>query len=226
MGRLLSGFSDRTWLGLSIDPASAADSLTFPNNACASWSTGIGPNIACANSSFINQSYGDTASVNVTYQDVIAPPGTTLRWWDTDYNNLVGVAWGTGGDANSHARIEIDPLGTDSVTLNSLDLGAWPNTSRDTNLQVKDLSTNTILFSFTGAVGVQPANTATHFNINVTSANGLAIEWFNSAFNVGIDNIDFTVAAVSGVPEPSTYAFILGLALAGMTYARRRASRS
>src|SRR5437667_53953 len=59
-----------------------ADTLTFPNNICTADSPGLGPQLTCTNGAFISQSYGDTASVNVTYRDIVIT-GQTLRWWDT-----------------------------------------------------------------------------------------------------------------------------------------------
>ena len=59
-------------------------------------------------------------------------------------------------------------------------------------------------------------------NSALGSSLGIAIEWRDSAFNVGVDNIDFTVGPAA-VPEPSTGALLLmgGLALIGR-WSRRR----
>jgi hypothetical protein len=77
-----------------------------------------------------------------------------------------------------------------------------------------ELVTGTVLIDF-GAPTV-PGNVHSHFNANVTSRNGVAIEWKDTGFNVGIDNIDFTVGPTA-VPEPSTCALLLigGVALMG-----------
>ncbi len=199
-----------------------ADTLTFPNDRCAAVANGSGAYVACGNSAAINQNYGDSANVNVTYKDINVP-GSSLLWWDADYNDLRGVAWAQGGDSFSHARIEFAPLLTgESITINSFDMGAYFHTTRGTNLQISDLVTNAVLFTFTGNVGAEPNHTA--FAPNVSSTNGLAIEWSNSAYNVGIDNITFTTSVVTGVPEPGSLT-LLGsgvLLLAG--YIRRRTS--
>jgi len=81
---------------------------------------------------------------------------------------------------------------------------------------VFDLATNNVLYSYTGAVG--SSTTATSFSLGLTSAAGLRIEWRNSAYNVGIDNIVFQATPV---PEPATAALALGDALA-MVFLKKR----
>jgi hypothetical protein len=50
--------------------------------------------------------------------------------------------------------------------------------------------------------------------------NQVRIDWANSAYNVGIDNVHFEVAAV---PEPETYAMMMaGLAMIGVVARRRK----
>lgn len=199
-------------------PTSAqADLLTFPNNVCSGNSSGTGPFTACVDSGYINQTYGDTANVDVIYKNLTSGnPSDSLRWWSADYNDLVGILWADGGDCCSKGRIELAPLEGQAVTLNGLDLGAWPHAVRPTSLRVFDRVTNAVLFSADPTIGT--GDVSNHFAPGVTSSNGLAIEWFNSAFNVGIDNVDFTATSVS---EPGTL-FLLGVGLAALVGARRR----
>lgn|SRR5579871_1831726 len=104
-----------------------ADLLISPNNICSNNLDGSGSFAACGNNSPINQAYGDTAAVNVTYMDKIHQ-GDSLRWWGIGYSNLPSAVWGGIDDAtgDSWDRIELDPLGGLSVTLDSFDLGTFP----------------------------------------------------------------------------------------------------
>ena len=138
---------------------------------------------------------------------------------------IAGITEGAGADVvldlvGSQATIDLRPLAGDSVELQGFDLGAYPDASRGTTVTVRDLVTDAVLFSFNGNVGTLPANQATHFTLaGVSSANGLRIQWQDSAYNVGIDNINFSVGAV---PEPGTWAMLAAGLLGLGAVARRR----
>lgn len=188
--------------------------------ACTSANTGTGPLVSCTTGNYISQSYGDVAGVlDVTYEAPRIGGGRSLRWWDKNYNNLYGVVWADGGDGNSQARIDLQPLNGQQVTLSSFDLGAYSFGTLATTVSVTDLQSGATLFSFTGSVGNSNVS-ATTFTPNVSSVNGLRITWQDSAYNVGIDHITFNVTAV---PEPGTVALMLaGLTLVGAAARRRR----
>ena len=104
-----------------------------------------------------------------------------------------------------------------------LDLGARPNTTRTTNARVVDLVTGTVLIDY----GTQTilGSVHSHFVANVSSANRVAVEWRDTGFNVGIDNVDFT-AGPAPVPEPASSSLLLigGIALMGRWVYRGRNS--
>ena len=183
---------------------------------CTTSPDGLGGAIGCIESRYILQSYGDVASVvDVSYS---APRiSTSLSWWPTEYNDLDGVLWAQGGDTNSQARIELKPLNGDAVTLTHFDLGAWRYSTLNTTVNVFEAGTSNLLYTFAGAVG--SGTTHTSFDINVSSTQGLWLEWQDSAYNVGIDNVTFSVGAV---PEPATWAMMLAGLAGCAAFARRR----
>jgi hypothetical protein len=201
-----------------------ADDLTFPNNICSSNADGSGVMTACSGYGYINQAYGDTANVNVVYQDLVNT-GDSLRWWGTGYNDLPTAVFGGNSDAPGASLdlIQILPVGGYSIQLNSFDLGAWPDTQRNTNLEILDGNGNALLNYGTQLIGA--GNVATHFAPDIISANGIGIEWGSTGFNVGIDNIDFTVEQTSSVPEPSAWVLFGTCALAMASGQLRRRTK-
>jgi hypothetical protein len=202
-----------------------ADTLDFGQSGtpmlCSANADGSGALQNCADYGYLHQSVGDVAGVlDVTYK---APRrgDESLSWWSTGYNNLYGVAFARGNDSDSEARIDLLLLGSGtSIQLHSLDLGAWPNTTRNTTLTISDLGNNAVLYTYTGNVG-NGTSSATPFSFNnLSSTTGLRIVWQDSAFNVGIDNIQYTISAV---PEPGTWAMLAAGLLGLGALARRRA---
>jgi hypothetical protein len=189
---------------------------------CTAAANGTGPLIACGNGSYLSQSYGDVAGlVDVDFSAPRLAAPTSLRWWDLSYNNLQGVAWADSSDANSLARIVIKALDpTATVTLQSFDLGAYPSTTRNTNINVYAIGGGAPLYTFSGAVGNSTIS-ATSFTPNISVVGGLWLEWADSAYNVGIDNIRYTISAV---PEP-TAAVLMLAGVAGLLMLRRRAAQ-
>jgi hypothetical protein len=211
----------KTLLTLLIAGAAcaSADTLNFQGNICAAASSGIGAATPCFDGSAINQTYGDTAQVNVTYQD--ANYGVSLGYWGGGYNNLTGIVWAAGSDSFSFGRITLQLLIPGTITLNSLDMGAYLNDTKATNLRIYNLAGGPALYTFAGNVGNPPSATPFLFS-GVSSTSGLVIEWQNSAYNVGMDNVKYTITP-TGVPEPSSMAIlILGTGtLLGLTRRRR-----
>ena len=202
---------------LTLDFGNGPDAPTI----CSSTGDGLGALVTCANYAYLSQGYGDIAGlVDVNFS---APrvPGVSLHWWDTSYNTLYGVAWADGGDGDSQARIEILALQPgDSVLLSGFDLGAYASTTRNTTVNIYAVGGGTPLYTYTGAVG-DGAVAATSFVVNVSAPGGLWIEWQDSAYNVGIDNIQYSV---SSVPEPAAAGLMLAglLGMAAAAASRRR----
>jgi len=195
-----------------------ADVLTFPANVC----TGLA---VCFDGSFIDASYGDVAGVvDVSYHNLQGGTQLTqLRYWNTDYNDLQGVAWTDGGDSDSRAEIFIQPLNGEAVTLHGFDLGAWFDSQLPSRFTILDGALNVLFESGPLTIGIQPDNLHNHFSfVNLSSSDGIRIQWGPSAFNVGIDNVEFTVGAAT-VPLPPAAA-LLGGGLLALLGRRRRAA--
>jgi hypothetical protein len=201
---------------LMLSPAMAA-TLSFPDTVCAAAANGVGAFISCGNGGFVNQAHGDVAGqVDVSYLDVDSATGDTLRWWASGYNTLPSALWASGNDDNSFARITLTPAAGQAITLEGLDLGSYNAPTRPTTLRIFALGGATTIFN--GSVG--SAAGPTHFTPMLSSSTGIVIEWENSAYNVGINNISYSLAPV---PEPETYALLLGgLAVVGWLARRRR----
>lgn len=198
---------------------------------CSATADGSGANVACNGYGYLNQSYGDIAGVvDVVYGQPRIDGNPSLHWWPDSYSNLYGVAWADSGDTNSKGVIDILPLAGGRVVLDSFDLGVSDSAPLPTHLQVIDLATNSVLYSFDGNVGAFPANLATNFSFGagLASTGGLRIQWADSAYDVGIDNIAYRLAGqrdVVAIPEPQTWMLMLAGLVATGVLLRRRGAR-
>lgn len=170
----------------------------------------------------VAQDYGDVAGVvDLSYFDM-KRPGQSLKLWDLGYNDLRNVAYASGGDGpgQSHGRIEIRPLGGYAVTLDSIDFGAWFNATLPTHVRLYEIGGTNPLFAFDGTVGHGALGHAT-FAPGASSRTGLWIDWFDTATNVGIDNVRFTIGDPVPVPAPAPLALLL-VGLGALALTRRR----
>ncbi len=101
-----------------------------------------------------------------------------------------GAAWADGGDGNSKARIGLLPLHGSGVTLPRFDSGAYAHTTRRTTMTICAIG-GTMLYSYAGNVGIEPANMSISFDGSWRSASGIRIEWQDSAYayHNGVDSI-------------------------------------
>jgi MYXO-CTERM domain-containing protein len=186
--------------------------------ACANNLAGEGKMLICAAGIAVNQSYGDVPGVvDVSYTD-LNDPTRSLVFWDTNYNNLYGVAIASGTNVDSAARIDLVPASGLQVNLASFRLGAYNKTTRGTNVLVLAIGDSTPLYAYSGGVGNGSVD-STLFDLDVSSASGITIAWSDSARDVGIDQISFTVTPV---PEPGSAALAAVAVVALIALARRR----
>lgn len=217
----LAGAALSLGLAFSFGGVAQAGLLTFDGSIC------LLNGGDCFNGSSISQGYGDEAFLDVQYNRDIAGGargalGSEMFWWDDNYNDLDQVAYGSNGLT---PEIFLSPEAGHTVTLLSLDLGAWLDAiGRGSSLRIVDGNGNDLV-PFTPLLIGQLGNIHNHFDFNLTSANGIGIQFGPDGYNVGIDNVSFAVDRVvdGGVPEPASWALmLLGFAGLGAVMRRRR----
>jgi hypothetical protein len=189
---------------------------------CSSNVDGSGAFQSCSDFGRLNQAYGDVAGVaDVTYSEPRFTAGLrSMEWWASNYNDLYGVGFAESNDADSYARITLAAL-SGPLVLTHFDLGAYADTTRPTHVEVRDLGTNALLFSYAGNVGSASPDVPTSFDFHLPSASGFQIDFYDSAWNVGIDNITF--GTLAAIPEPETYALLVsGFGLLGFVARRKQ----
>lgn len=199
---------------IAISAPSHANLLTFDDLSCGG---------QC--SVPIDQSYGDVpGQVDVRYDRILgdAIPEEPMRFWNTGYSDLLNVAYGGVNDTSGATEIFLQPAPGMQVTLLAFDLGGWPNTDRVSTYTI--LSGSGALLASSGGSFLVSGGARSSFVVGLSSPDGVRIRLGPNAFNVGIDNVSFTV---SPVPEPGTWVFLLaGLGVLGLVARRRlRAAR-
>ena len=190
-----------------------ADVLNFDGDICAVNADGSGGMVVCADFRAINQSYGDSAMVDVVYSYQTTNP-ISMQFWSNDYSGMQRVAFG-GLDPS----ISLLATSGNVVSLNSFDVGAWPNADRSTQVTVIDLADNSTVLT-TGPITVLGSTPTSYAFSSQSSAVGFKISFGPDGYNVGIDNLNFST---SPIPEPATGALLLvGLAALGWRKVSRR----
>ena len=195
-------------LALALPLSANAAVLTFEGNICG------GP---CVDFSPIDQSYGDSAGLDVIYDGNTGKAGDqNFEYWPNSYSTLEDVAFGASGATSS---LIFKAASGFEVLLSSFQIGAFPNANGTSRIKLIDLSNNAVL-SDTGFITI-PGNAPTTFNPNRTSSVGFQLILGPDFFNVGIDNIDVSARQVSAVPLPASALLLFG-GLAGLAALRRR----
>jgi len=198
--------------------------LTFePDDACAT--------LPCAQYGPIDQSYGDAVGVDVTWGT--NDPNELMQYWDNDYSDLTHVGFAGVNTSSSVGVIKIEATGGSTITFLGFDLGSYQDypeyctTAQGTDYTdwCYDRSTSWSIQEIGGLIldssrPIVVGGNHTSVDVNFESTTGFLINWGPDGYDVGIDNIAFSVSSTT-VPEPGSLA-LLGLGLAGLGWSRRK----
>lgn len=175
--------------------------------------------IGCSSNSVISQKYGDVAGkFDVIYDgdQAAGPDLSPLLFWTNGYGSLMNVAW-TG--QKQTAEIFIKPEAGYQVSLLSFQLAPYLSNRPSSRWSILDGSGD--LIGASGPFDVTGPSYSPVLPVN-SSAEGVRLRWGPDAFNVGMDNVTFSVTPI---PEPGTWALMgAGLALLGAAGRRRRSA--
>lgn len=176
----------------------------------------------CTNNAAIDQSYGSTAEVTVTYGSFYDNyPNGGMYYYERGFGDLVGNIYGNKGsvDFRTTSRIVLSAKAGFEIALRSFDLGCFANIS---NCQAASYN---VLPGGGGYVsGGVDTGYPTHKTVSFNAGYGnVSVISFGYGENVGIDNIRWDVRTIeSAVPEPATWAMmVLGFGIVGATMRRR-----
>lgn len=176
-------------------------------------------NATCASNTPLLQSYGDVAGiVDVSYDSDISVAGLTPMYlWETGYDVLTNVIYGASGATSA---ITLTPAAGYRIELLGFDIAPYLQRVRDTRIQIEDFAQGVM---FDTGVFTVPTSGVTHIDTSgaFTTTSGMRLLFGPDAYDVGIDNIQFSVVPAP-VPLPASALLLMG-AIAGFGALRRRA---
>ncbi|MBP7712003.1 MAG: hypothetical protein KA217_05995 [Gammaproteobacteria bacterium] len=187
-------------------------------------------NLGLAGGGLIPQTYGDEAGIlDVSYRSLAgvgnAPEQSeSLRFWSSNltYSGLVNVAYA--GAVNAVGEITFTPAPGYMLTLDSLELGSYAGTARNSVVTVFTGDYTQVLFS-TNTLSIGP--TAVTVTPGVSSVGPIHLQFGPEAYNVAIDNVRYfaEVAPPVHTPIPAP-ALLLASSLLGIAGLARRKTRA
>lgn len=158
----------------------------------------------------IPDTFGDNAQADLSYRAIDASGygdvGTIgqVFFWNTGYGDLNGAAWGGPNPSHAEIRIEAKAPG-ESVTLDSFDMGGWA-ADEDAQWRLFDLSWNLI----GSGSGIAP-NTGGRLSVapGIGAVGGVIFQWGEDSWDVGVQNVTYTVSGVA-VPLPAPALMLIG----------------
>ena len=187
----------------------------------------------CTDFSPIDQAFGDTADVNISYRGVAAPGNNATisnRPWRYSDGGVSGSNGAfvspSSGAPNLFAEFRLDLLAPGTVTLNSVDFGTYFGSAETLEWFVFDADWNPL---GNGSLLLDPGGLVTTL-LGFSASNGLIFQFGAASLGGGIQNIDFSFSAAvappppppPAVPEPASWAMLMaGFALVGAARRRR-----
>ena len=168
---------------------------------------------ACSNYGYIDQSYGDSAFLDVVYSTglpaasagTVAPQGSRFQWYNS-YGNLNNVAFGP--DRASMQQIHL----RGNVQLVSFDMAAFSG-SENTKILVIDVGTGAVLFDSADTILTTSASTFSG-PWSASDAMGIAIQLGPDLNYAAVSNIhvwvDTTLGTLSIAPTTTLGPTTLG----------------
>jgi hypothetical protein len=178
---------------------------------------------------FLGQDCCDAAGLDLSFRGVasIGNGATTLPSLTFWRSGVAGYSYGDLGDVAyvgvgaAAGEIRFDVLGSNRLTLNSIDFGSAQNVARASQVNVFDLSFNLL---FSSSFTVPAAGHATIMLGGLSNTAGLILQFGPDGYEVAIDNIGYDLGPVTaGVPEPASWALLItGFGLVAAAARRRR----
>ena len=172
----------------------------------------------------IPQDYGDTADIDVSHRIVTKSTGKTIGIglfnYKQKYGDLSSVVYGGYDNTNYFSEIKLTAKTGRLLSLTSFDFATFGNRTAKVPIKVFDLNGN-LLNS-----GVYSTNSPKHSTLALNTAflPGVVIQWGPDSYNVGLDNITYSVK--SAAPEPASWAMmVVGFGALGWTSRRQRKPR-
>ncbi len=194
-----------TLLLVSISSVSRAAYLSFDDpNICSDSLTGSGPMVACTAQKAINQQYGDSANVDVTYSYYGTGSGNSILFWPNGW-----VGFPNAAAYGLSPTIDIVPLNGTLLSGISFYLAPYLTDRTVDYVRVEEYGGG-VLQDFGG----QTLTTATAFAYNAPTSAGYRIS-FGSSTTIAINNIDVG-SPDDVVPEPATAGIVGAVLIAGL----------
>jgi hypothetical protein len=184
--------------------------------------------MACMNGQEIDQTYGDVAGVvDVTYDRNGAAGRQPAFYWSAPYETLMHVAY---GDVGQSLLIFFTAAPGKEVTINGFDIAPYADRNAGTTVRVIDEANATVDFEqdFTTVSTQGVTSFAKPATPGAWTSTIMGIALGPDIYNVGIDNISFTVSEPNGggvnpIPLPAAAWLLLGgLGALGAAARRRR----
>ena len=157
---------------------------------------------ACSNGAAIDQSYGDSAFLDVQYSSgvnagqlgTVVAQGADWRYWSS-YGGLSNVAYG-GSDGSTMQQLYL----RGNVRLNSFQMATYSGSGVTTEVRVVDAATGTVLFTQTASLTTEVSTLTGPW----TSAVGIALQMGPDGYNAALSNVDFWVDESTGTIGATT----------------------